>query len=144
MQAWHLRERPYRKDINAWNPSRKLGSAERRTLPLRFLSFSSCRDSLSPQCDDRVCTTTLRYRKIKPRWLERNRPTNKKDNNFTSRKTTLPVAVKGFSKNIQNRFCLKENKKKYASFFKCDHVDEKKITMSTIIELCITVSKSNI
>lgn len=77
-----LRERLYRKDINAWNPGRKLGSAERRTLPSRFLSFSSCRDSLSPQCDDRVCTTMLRYRKIRSRWLEKSRPTIKEDNNF--------------------------------------------------------------
>lgn len=113
MQAWHLQsERPYRKDINAWNPGRKLGSTERRTLPLRFLSFSfsfsSYRDSLSPQCDDRVYTTTLRYRKIRPRWLEKSRPTIKADNHFTSRKVTLPVAVKESSRNIRNRFCSEE------------------------------------
>lgn len=33
VQAQHLRERPYRKGINAWNPGRKLGSTECWTLP---------------------------------------------------------------------------------------------------------------
>lgn len=40
VQAWHLRERPYRKDINAWNPGRKLGSAE-----IAGLFLSPCRFS---------------------------------------------------------------------------------------------------
>lgn len=137
MQAWHLRsERPYRKDINAWNPDRKLGSAERRTLPLRFLSFSfsssSCRDSLSPQCDDRVCTTTFRYRKIRPRWLEKSRPTIKEDNNFTSRKATLPATVKGSSKNIRNRYgSVKRDTRLFSRAIML-----REITISTIIELC--------
>lgn len=131
MQAWHLRERLYRKDINAWNPGRKLGSAERRTLPSRFLSFSSCRDSLSPQCDDRVCTTTLRYRKIRSRWLEKSRPTIKQDNNFL-RAWKQCCSSKNSVKKCGIAYFYPELKKYTPLFSKSNHVDKKEITMSNV------------